>query len=267
MSSRFGGKVALVTGAGGGLGSATAQLLAREGGNVVVADMCVESGEATAAQVRALGRESLFIHLDVTSTHAWAEALAKVRERFGRLHVLINNAGVANRTGIREITLGEWDRVIATNLTGSMLGIHSAAPLMRDSGGGAIVNISSTAGLIAYPGIAYAATKWGLRGVTKSAALDLLDWRIRVNSIHPAQVANTRITDAASVAWVEATEKILPMKRQVTAEEVALATVFLASDEAAYINGTELVVDGGAVSLGLPHVRDQLQRELTERQR
>jgi len=178
--------------------------------------------------------------------------------------VLVNNAGVVSRTSIRTLPLSEWQRVIDINLTGPMLGIQAAAPLMRDSGGGAVVNISSTAGLLGHPGAAYAASKWGLRGVTKSAAMELLDWNIRVNSVHPAQVTDTGMASGATPGYRYANERVMPLKRPSRPDEVAQAVLFLASDEASYINATEIVVDGGAVSIGLPRVRTLLEDDYNQ---
>ena len=173
----------------------------------------------------------------------------------------MNNAGVVSRTSVRTIPMTEWERVLAINLTGPMLGIQAAAPLMRDSGGGSIVNISSTAGLLGHPGVAYAASKWGLRGVTKSAALELLDWGIRVNSVHPAQVIDTGMAASATPGYRYANDRVMPLKRSSRPDEVAHAVLFLASEEASYLNAAEIVVDGGATSIGLPRVRTLLEED------
>jgi 3alpha(or 20beta)-hydroxysteroid dehydrogenase len=148
-----------------------------------------------------------------------------------------------------------------------MLGIKAAAPLIRASGGGAIVNISSTAGLIGHPGVAYAASKWGLRGVTKSAAMECLDWNIRVNSVHPAQVVDTGMSSSATPGYRFANQRVMPLKRSSRPDEVAQAVMFLASDEASYINAAEIVVDGGAVSIGLPRVRQLLEDDFKRSRR
>jgi 3alpha(or 20beta)-hydroxysteroid dehydrogenase len=175
--------------------------------------------------------------------------------------VLVNNAGIVSRTSIRTLSMREWNRVIEINLTGPMLGIQAVAQLMRDSGGGSIVNISSTAALLGHPGVAYAASKWGLRGVTKSAALELVDWNIRVNSVHPAQVTDTGMAAGATPGYRYANERVMPLKRPSRPDEVAQAVLFLASDEASYVNATEVVVDGGAVAIGLPRVRTLLEED------
>ncbi len=258
---QFTGKVVLITGAGGGLGSTQAKTFAREGATVAVADINQVRGREIAQSIRKDGGKAQFVELDVVSLESWTKALQWIRNEMGALHVLVNNAGVISRTGVATISLQEWQSVIGINMTGTMLGIQSVAPLIRDSGGGAIVNISSTAGLIAHPGIAYAASKWGLRGITKSAALSLLEWGIRVNSVHPAQVSDTMMTSASSPGWRRANERIIPAGRLASMEEVTRAVLFLASEESSYTNASEIIVDGGAVNLGLPRMCSALAQE------
>jgi 3alpha(or 20beta)-hydroxysteroid dehydrogenase len=260
-SQRFKGKVVLITGASGGQGRVQARMFAGEGAAVALTDVVPGPGRQTAALIRESGGAAVFLKLDVTSPSSWQQVVRRVRREFGGLHVLVNNAGVVSRTSIRSLPLAEWQRVIDINLTGPMLGIQAAAPLIRDSGGGAVVNISSTAGLLGHPGAAYAASKWGLRGVTKSAAMELLDWNIRVNSVHPAQVIDTGMTAGATPGYRYANERVMPLKRASRPDEVAQAVLFLAGDDASYINAAELVVDGGAVSIGLPRVRTLLEED------
>ncbi|MCC6534502.1 MAG: SDR family oxidoreductase [Burkholderiales bacterium] len=262
--ARFEGKVVLITGGSGGQGRVQGRMFAEQGATVVLSDVIEGPGKAAVKAMRAAGAAGLFTKLDVTAAASWQQALKRIRRAYGRLDVLVNNAGVVSRTGIRSLPLAEWQRVIAINLTGPMLGIQACAPLMRDSGGGSIVNISSTAGLLGHPSPAYAASKWGLRGVTKSAALDLLDWNIRVNSVHPAQVADTNMAASASPGYLHANERAMPLKRQSRPDEVAQAVLFLASDESSYINAAEIVVDGGAVSIGLPRVRTLLEEDFDQ---
>lgn len=258
---RFVDKVVLVTGAGGGLGSTQAKMFALEGAAVVVADVSADRGEAVAAAIRHGGGQAGFVRLDVTSAASWSLLMERIKREFGSLHVLVNNAGIVSRTGVSTIFLEEWQRVIDVNLTGPMLGIQALAPLIRESGGGSIVNISSTAGLIGHPGVAYSASKWGLRGITKSAALDLLGWGIRVNSVHPAQVSDTRMTSGATPGWRYANERVMPAGRPAETIEVAQAVLFLASDDSSYINASEVVVDGGAASIGMARVRTVLEED------
>ncbi|HWL28508.1 MAG TPA: SDR family NAD(P)-dependent oxidoreductase [Burkholderiaceae bacterium] len=259
--TRFAGRVVLVTGAGGGLGSVAARMFATEGATVVIADVATDRGVAVAASIRQCGGKATCVELDVVSPSSWLALVERVERELGALHVLVNNAGIVSRSAVSGIALEEWQRVMAVNLTGPMLGIQASAPLMRRSGGGAIVNMSSTAGLIGHPGVAYSASKWGLRGLTKSAALELLDWGIRVNSVHPAQVADTLMTSASTPGWRHANERIMPAGRAVTAEEVAQAVLFLASEASSYINATEIAVDGGTVAIGLPRVRSALAED------
>jgi 3alpha(or 20beta)-hydroxysteroid dehydrogenase len=258
---RFAGKVVLITGGSGGQGRVQARMFAAEGAAVVLTDVAEAPGKAAAAEMRRGGLEATFMKLDVASAASWQQAIRRVRRTHGRLDVLVNNAGVVSRTSVRTIPIEEWERIIAINLTGPMLGIQAAAPLMRESGGGSIVNISSTAGLIGHPGVAYAASKWGLRGVTKSAALELLDWGIRVNSVHPAQVADTGMAASATPGYRYANERVMPLKRASRPDEVAQAVLFLASDQSSYVNAAEIVVDGGAVSIGMPRVRTLLEED------
>jgi len=260
-TSRFMGKVVLVTGGSGGQGKVQARMFAEQGAAVVLADVVQAPGKAAAAEIRKAGGKASFVRLDVTTSVDWQRAMRHIRRLHGALHILVNNAGVVNRTSIHAVSMKEWSRVLGINLTGPMLGIKTAAPLIRDSGGGAIVNISSTAGLIGHPGVAYAASKWGLRGVTKSAAMECLEWNIRVNSVHPAQVADTGMTSSATPGYRYANQRAMPLKRSSRPDEVAQAVMFLASDEASYINAAEIVVDGGAVSIGLPRVRQLLEED------
>lgn len=265
-SKRFAGKVALVTGGSGGQGKVQARMLAEQGATVILADVVDAAGKAAAAAIRKAGGKAEYARLDVTSADDWDRVVRAIRRKHRALHILINNAGIVSRTSIHAISLAEWQRVIDVNLTGPMLGIQAAAPLMRDSGGGAVVNISSTAGLIGHPGVAYAASKWGLRGVTKSAAMECLAWNIRVNSIHPAQVIDTGMAASSTPGWRYANERAMPLRRPSRPDEVAQAVLFLASDEASYVNAAEIVVDGGAVSIGLPRVRALMEEDFVRAQ-
>ena len=264
---RFAGKVALVTGGSGGQGKVQGRMLAEQGASVVLADVADAAGRAAAKAIRDAGGMADYMRLDVIAMSDWERVVRAIRRKHGALHILINNAGIVSRTSVHSISLQEWQHVIGVNLTGPMLGIKAVAPLMRDSGGGAVVNISSTAGLIGHPGVAYAASKWGLRGVTKSAAMECLDWNIRVNSIHPAQVIDTGMASGATPGYRYANDRVMPLKRSSRPDEVAQAVLFLASDEASYINAAEIVVDGGAVSIGLPRVRTLLEEDFNRAQR
>jgi 3alpha(or 20beta)-hydroxysteroid dehydrogenase len=263
MHAQLQGKVALVTGASGGQGAAEARLFAAEGAAVVLADVAHDAGEALADELRDAGHRARYVPLDVRDERAWHEAVATTREAFGALHVLVNNAGVVSRVGIMDASDDEWRRVMDINLTGALYGMRAAAPLIRDSGGGSIVNISSTAGLLGYAGAAYVASKWGLRGLTKTAAMEFVDWGIRVNSVHPAQVVGTGIAGNAAAAYREVTARVIPMGRGAQPDEVAQVVLFLASDASSYVTGTEIAVDGGYSSFALPRLREDLIRQAT----
>jgi len=258
---RFEDRVVLVTGGSGGQGVADARLFAAEGAAVVLADIDVAAAREVARAIEAAGGKALVVPLDVTDEAAWLRCIRHVRRKLGGLHVLVNNAGVVSRVGIMDIGRAAWQHVLDVNLTGPLLGMRAAAPLIRDSGGGAIVNISSTAGLVGHSGVAYVASKWGLRGITKTAALEFLDWGIRVNSVHPSQVSDTRITDGAPPGHPEANARVIPYGRLARPDEVAHAVLFLASDEASYITGSEIVVDCGYTSFALSRLRKSLQQE------
>ena len=203
------------------------------------------------ADILASGGKAVACALDVRLEDPWAEAVALVRREFGALHVLVNNAGTITRQGVGATALESWHRTIDVNLTGPMLGIRQAAPLIRESGGGSIINVSSTAGLTAHPDAAYCSSKWGLRGLTKMAAIEYADWGIRVNSIHPGQVVDTKIYDNLARDSAEAGRLAIPARRGARPSECADLALFLASDEATYITGSEIAIDGG-YSAGAP---------------
>lgn len=262
---RLEGKVALITGGSGGQGLAEAQLFAGEGARVILADVVDAPGKAMAARINKQGGNAIYVRLDVTKLAQWQQTVNKIKRKFGALHILVNNAGVVSRAGSMDIPIPEWYRVLDINLTGPLLGMRVAAPLIRDSGGGSIVNISSSAALVAHTGVAYVASKWGLRGMTKTAALEFLDWRIRANSVHPHQVTNTGMADSSAPGYREANERVMPLGRPARPEEVAQAVLFLASDESSYITGSEIVVDGGYTSFALSRLRKELQAEYAGR--
>jgi 3alpha(or 20beta)-hydroxysteroid dehydrogenase len=262
--SNFRDKVVLVTGGALGLGSATVRLFAERGATVVVCDVREHEGESLVAELLARGRHARFVALDVASETDWQRVTQTVAREFGTLHALVNNAGIIARRGIMEATLDDWHRVMDVNVTGAFLGIQRLAPLIRDSGGGAIVNVSSTAGLIAHNDAAYTASKWALRGLTKAAALDLVGWNIRVNSVHPATIA-TSLTDAAPSGHLEANRRAIPMGREASGKEVAEVILFLASDQSSFMTGAEIAVDGGLSAAGVAWMRSRMQIELVDR--
>jgi 3alpha(or 20beta)-hydroxysteroid dehydrogenase len=238
VSERMSGKVVLVSGSARGIGAATARAVVREGGNVILGDVLSEEVEHLADE---LGDAAVCMALDVTSAEQWQAAVALAEQSFGRLDILINNAGIGHRPhSIENIKVEEWDRVIAINLTGAFHGIQAAVPAMRRAGGGSIVNVSSIAGLQSMNGTsAYSASKFGLRGLTKAAAIDLGRYGIRVNSVHPGPIA----TPMMSGITMPLDHQALP--RLGTAEEIAAMIVFLASDESLFSTGSEFIADGG----------------------
>jgi NAD(P)-dependent dehydrogenase (short-subunit alcohol dehydrogenase family) len=242
---RLEGKVALITGGASGMGQSEAIIFAKEGAKVVVADVLEEEGRRVADGLGGAGRFAL---LDVTSESAWQEAIAATRRHFGRLDVLVNNAGISGTFDPDTLSTSAWDRLMDVNAKGVFLGMKHAIPVMEQAGGGAIVNISSVSGFVGQKGIhmAYNASKGAVRLMTKSAAVQYARSGIRVNSVHPGVLPAMRTSKAtADPAFREKMLAGVPMRREGRVEEVAYAVLFLASDEASYITGTELVVDGG----------------------
>jgi 3alpha(or 20beta)-hydroxysteroid dehydrogenase len=256
---RLDGKVALITGGSAGQGAAEARLFAQEGASVVICDINDAAGTELAKQ---LGAKARYVHLDVADPEQWKNAVAETEKAFGALHILVNNAGTISRQGLPETTLDAWNKTFAVNVTGPMLGMQLCAPLIRKSGGGSIVNISSTAGMTAHYDAAYGASKWAVRGLTKSAAMAYVDWGIRVNSMHPGQVFDTTFSRGAVPGHHEANWLVTPLGRHGTADECAEAVLFLASDESSFITAQEIVVDGGMLGCGLMKLRAQLTREI-----
>ncbi|MFE6224958.1 glucose 1-dehydrogenase [Streptomyces sp. NPDC057854] len=239
------GKVALITGAARGMGEAEARLFTALGARVVLTDVREAEGEATAAS---LGPAARFVRHDVTDEPSWAAAVAAALDAYGRLDVLVNNAAVYSTSPIVDEDPARLDTLLRVNLVGPFLGIRAAAPALRDSGGGSIVNISSQAGLQGIWGHgAYGAAKWGLRGLTKTAALELGPDRIRVNSVHPGAIATAMTAHLGTDRHPGA-----PLGRVGRPEEVARLVAFLASDDSSYLSGAELAVDGGASAGRMP---------------
>jgi 3alpha(or 20beta)-hydroxysteroid dehydrogenase len=258
--ARLRGKVALITGAAGGQGAAEAELFLREEAAVALTDIDSAAGEALAQRLSRDRGKVLFLRQDVADEASWKETVAAAVAQFGKLHILVNNAGTIARQGIVDTAVEAWNRTLAVNLTGPMLGMKHCAPAIRDSGGGSIINISSTAGLTAHDDAAYTASKWGLRGLTKTAVLQFSQWNIRVNSIHPGQIADTGFYRSAGPTFSAAAGTAIPMQRQGTPRECAELVLFLASDEASFISGAEIAIDGGYIAAGLAGLRNRLRQ-------
>ena len=240
-SGRLAGKVAIVTGAARGQGEAEARLFAAEGAHVVVADVLDAEGEAVAKDI---GDAAHFVHLDVSSEDDWADAIAAA-EAMGPLTVLVNNAGILRFTALADTSLDEYLQVVMVNQVGTFLGMRAAIEPMRKAGGGSIVNISSIDGIGSKNGlVAYSSSKGAVRAMTKTAALELGQFGIRVNSVHPGGVWTPMIGDVPPEQF-DLGHQHLPLQRASRPEEIAAMVLFLASDEASYCTGGEFVVDGG----------------------
>ena len=244
---RLKNKVALITGAAQGMGEATARLFAREGAKVIVADVLEREGETVVQSIVANGGSAMFVRLDVAEEQQWIAAMAATIARYGQLDVLVNNAGISGAVPDRMST-EYFDRLMSINARGTFLGVKYAVAEMQKTGGGAIVNLSSISGFVgqAFVHMGYNAAKAAIRVLTKSAAVQYGKDGIRVNSVHPGMMPPmlTSVT-AADPALREKVLATVPLGRAGTADEAAWAVLFLASDEASYITGTELVVDGG----------------------
>jgi NAD(P)-dependent dehydrogenase (short-subunit alcohol dehydrogenase family) len=244
---RLEGKIALVTGAAAGMGESAARIFAREGAKVVVADLLEKEGGAVAASIVSAGGEAMFLRMDVSGEEQWREAVRASVKRYGRLDLLVNNAGISGAVPDRMST-EYFDKLMAINVRGTFLGMKYAIPEMQKAGGGAIVNLSSISGFVGqeFVHMGYNGAKAAIRMMTKSAAVQYAKDGIRVNSVHPGLMPPMRTSVTAADPKLR--EKLLesvPMRRPGRVEEAAYAILFLASDEASYITGTELVVDGG----------------------
>ncbi|GAB3250096.1 SDR family NAD(P)-dependent oxidoreductase [Kineosporia babensis] len=246
--SRFTDQTVLVTGGSGGQGASHVRAFHAEGANVVIAGIDVERGLALAQE---LGERARFVRLDVTDQAAWQAAVADAQDAFGGLNVLVNNAGVQNPPApIEDTEKARWDNILEVNLTGTFLGIQSATPALRRAGGGSIVNIASTMGLGGTAFYApYVASKWAVRGLTQTAALELGRDRIRVNTIHPGVIATPFITEPAAGAAAPIADFYSPdpfaIPRLGEPADVTRLLLFLASADASFITGSEYVIDGG----------------------
>ncbi len=245
---RLAGKVALISGGARGLGAAEARLFAREGARVVIGDILDAEGRAVEADVRAKGGEAVYVRLDVTSERDWQQAVATAVSRFGRLDVLVNNAGIGGAGRLEDTTVEAWDRVMDVNAKGVFLGSKAVIPAMRAAGGGSIVNISSQLGLVGMDDSSpqYQASKGAVRLLTKLTAVQYAGERIRCNSVHPGPIV-TPMTERrrADPAVYQRMVSRIPLGRYGEPDDVAYGVLYLASDESAFVTGSELVIDGG----------------------
>ncbi len=247
---RMEGKIALVTGGAGGIGSAICRLFTSEGAKVVVADVDSGRGEGVVTEITGSGGEAIYIDLDVTKEEDWERAVATTVERFGGLNVLVNNAGAYSPELVADTPLETWERIMAVNATGTFLGSKHAIPEMKRSGGGSIVNMSSGAGIVGNAdGTAYGPAKGAIRILTKTTAHQYAREGIRANSIHPGPI-DTPMLHAQTREMAEQGDAIgnIPMGRIGTPEEIAYGALYLASDESSYVTGVELPIDGGRVN-------------------
>jgi 3(or 17)beta-hydroxysteroid dehydrogenase len=250
MANRLSNKIAVITGGASGIGEGMVRRFAAEGARVIVADVDVAAGSRVATECAAQ-----FIELDVSAEAQWQSLETTIRADYGRLDILVNNAGVVSNLNIAEVDLAAWQRLMAINLTGVMLGCRMAVNVMRDNpdpAGGSIINTASSTSYLAIPDVAYTTSKAGVVGLTKSVAVHCANegLNIRCNSVHPGatltNILKTAIEQAPEIR--EACEKMSPLNRMGTVEEVAAMAVFLASDEASFCTGGQYAVEGGTVS-------------------
>ena len=245
---RLEGKVAIITGGARGQGATEARMFAQEGAKVVIGDIRDELGMQVEAEIRELGGEAVYLHLDVANAGDWQRAVETAEERFGKVDVLVNNAAIVLRKDIEETTGEDWDNIMEVNAKGVFLGTRAVIPAMRRAGGGSIINISSISGLVSIGPPAYIATKGAVRLFTKSTAIQHASDNIRANSIHPGSVdTDMRREGMGSQTPEEIQARIdqIPLGRVGTTEDISYGALFLASDESSFMTGSELVIDGG----------------------
>lgn len=247
---RLEGKVAIITGGANGMGAEESRLFAREGAQVVVADMRDEDGETVVSQIAEAGGTGVYVHTDVTSESDWQRAVDQAVARFGKVDILVNNAGISSGAYADPMDLDGWARIMDVNATGVFLGTRAAIPVMQQVGGGSIVNISSIMGFVGGEGghPAYHASKGAVRIFTKAIAVKYGPDGIRANSVHPGFMPPMTTSQHADRSGREAQIQLTPLRRTGEVLEVANGVLFLASDEASFITGTELVIDGGFIA-------------------
>jgi NAD(P)-dependent dehydrogenase (short-subunit alcohol dehydrogenase family) len=257
---RVKGKVAIVTGGAGGIGEATAKLLAKEGASVAIVDIDDENGIRVVKEIRSAAGEADFQHADIAIEKEVAQAFAEVNKKYGELHILVNNAGVgAPRKPAHEATVQEFDKLMDVNLKGTFLCTKYAIPYILRTGPGSVVNVASIYGIVASDVPVYDTSKGAMRAMTKADAIIYAQDNIRFNSVHPGNIQTPlfrKLAQAIDPQGVDHAIKMLsvtnPLRRMGTPEDVAYGILYLASDESSYVNGTELVIDGGFISLPFP---------------
>ena len=247
------GKVAIISGGARGQGAAEARLFAEEGAKVVLGDILDEQGQKVEAEINELGGDALYVHLDVTNEADWERAVAAAVSSYGKLDILVNNAAIViQKAAIEDRTGDEWDRIFEVNAKGVFLGTKHAIPEMRKAGGGSIVNISSVAGIgqSTHQEPAYAASKGAVRIFSKVTASQHAEDGIRCNSVHPGPIDTDMLhSSMGSPEGLENRLTRVPLRRMGTADEIAKGVLYLASDDSSYVTGSELVIDGGAISM------------------
>lgn len=244
---RLDGKVAVITGGAGGMGSKHAEIFVREGAKVVIADLKSSNGKKLAED---LGEQALFVDLDVTDEVSWDNLVKETEDKFGPINVLINNAGIANGTPLESTSVEDFKRIIDINLTSMFIGIKKVLPSMKKGERGSIINISSGLGLIgARDNTAYIASKFGITGLTKAVAADVAEYGIRVNSVHPGAIKTPLLELESNKELIEKTKAEVPLKRVAEPEEISNLVLVLASDESSYSTASEFVADGGQTQI------------------
>jgi 3alpha(or 20beta)-hydroxysteroid dehydrogenase len=243
MADRLAGKVALISGGARGMGESHARRFVEEGAQVVIADILDEEGTTVAKD---LGDAATYVHLDVTDEGSWADAVKATTDAYDKLNVVVNNAGILHMMPIAMTDAADYRRVIEVNQVGVFLGMKATIPALVTAGGGSIVNISSLAGMVGAQGhVAYCASKWAVRGMTKVAALELGPMGIRVNSIHPGLIDTPMLDSYKELGLTDRAGEYIPLGRLAESEDVSELAVYLASDESRYSTGSEFIVDGG----------------------
>jgi 3alpha(or 20beta)-hydroxysteroid dehydrogenase len=245
---RVQGKVAIITGGSRGQGAAEARLLAREGAAVAVCDLLEEEGQALARDINAAGGRARFYSLDVSNEGQWQSVVKNTVDWAGKLTTLVNNAGIINRLGIVDTSVENWQRVMNVNLLGPFLGMKHCAPVMRAAGGGSIINVGSISSYLGLKDAAYTSSKTALLGLSRTGAMEFVEWGVRVNTICPGVVV-TGLN--AGTSHLEPMRLATPMKRYGTSEEIAQLVLFLAADESSFVTGVDIPIDGGVLAAGL----------------